>query len=81
MDHMVTDRLAYMLEKQEYFVPYQSGLRVGRFTMDSALVLDLDIRKARANKEAVVDVFLNIEKAYDMLWMEGLEIKLYDAEV
>ncbi len=49
--------------------------------MDSALVLDLGIRKALANKEAVVDIFLNIEKAYDMLWKEGLEIKLYDAEV
>ena len=52
-----------MLEKQGYFVPYQRGFRVGRYTMDSALVLDLDIRKALANKETVVGIFLEIEKA------------------
>ena len=38
MERMVTHRLVYMLEKQGYFVPYQSGFRVGRSTMDSALV-------------------------------------------
>lgn len=46
--------------------------------MDSIVMLDLDIRKALANKEAVVGVFLDIEKAYDMLWKEGLGLKLYD---
>ena len=34
-----------------------------------------------ANKEAVVAVFLEIEKAYDMLWKEGLQIALYDAGI
>ena len=33
------------------------------------------------NKEGVVAVFLDIEKAYDMLWKEGLIIKLYDAGI
>uniref|UniRef100_A0A8C2KZI6 Uncharacterized protein n=1 Tax=Cyprinus carpio TaxID=7962 RepID=A0A8C2KZI6_CYPCA len=81
MERMVTDRLVYMLEKQEFFVPYQSGFRTGRSTMDSVLVLDLDIRRAMANKEVVMSVFLDIEKAYDTVWKEGLMIKLYDAGV
>lgn len=29
----------------------------------------------------VIGVFLDIEKAYDMLWKEGLVIKLYDAGI
>lgn len=56
MEQMVTDRLVYILEKQEYFTPYQSGFRIGRSTMDSVLLLESDI----ANKEAVVGVFLDI---------------------
>ncbi len=81
MERMVTDRLVYILEKQEYFTTYQSGFRIGRSTMDSVLVLDLDIKRALANKEAVVGVFLDIEKAYDMVWKEGLVIKMYDAGI
>ena len=49
--------------------------------MDSALTLELHIKKAKANKEGVVAVFLDIEKAYDMLWKEGLVVKLYDAGI
>lgn len=36
-----------------------------------------EIRKAQINKEVVVAVFFDVEKAYDMLWKEGLMIKLY----
>lgn len=47
--------------------------------MDAVLGPDRDIKRALVNKEAVVAVFLDIERAYDMLWKEGLIIKLYDA--
>ena len=33
------------------------------------------------NKEVVAAVFFNVEKAYDMLWREGLMIKLHNAGV
>ncbi len=40
------------------------------------LLIWKDIRKAFINRETVVAVFFDIEKAYDMLWKEGLLIKL-----
>ena len=49
--------------------------------MESVAVLDQDIRRAFRNKEVVVGVFLDIEKAYDSLWKDGLLIKLYDLGV
>ena len=76
MERMVTDRLTYFLESRELFSPYQSGFHKGRNTMDLILHLESEIRKAQTNKEVVVAVFFNIEKAYDMLWKEGLLIKL-----
>lgn len=59
----------------------QSGFRRGTSTMDSVISLDSDVKRSMVNKEGVVAVFLEIEKAYDMLWKEGLIIKLYDAGV
>lgn len=44
--------------------------------MDPAVCLEHDIRKAQINRESVVAVFFDIEKAFDMMWREGLLIKL-----
>lgn len=41
--------------------------------METDAVLDQDIKRAFSNKEVVV--FLDIEKAYDSLWKEGLMVK------
>lgn len=76
MERMVTGRLSHFLESKDLFSTYQNGFRKGRGTMDSVLCLESEIRKAQTNKEMVIAVFFNIEKAYDMLWKEGLLIKL-----
>ncbi|XP_037536736.1 uncharacterized protein LOC119413748 [Nematolebias whitei] len=44
--------------------------------MDPVLCLEHEIRKAQINKESVVAVFFDVEKAYDMMWREGLLIKM-----
>ena len=44
--------------------------------MDPALSLEHEVRKAHINRESVVAIFFDIEKAYDMSWKEGLLIKL-----
>ena len=76
MEKMVNDRLAYWVESKGWFQWYQSGFRRGRGTMDPVVCLEDAVRKAQVNKETVVAVFFDIEKAYDMMWTEGLLIKL-----
>lgn len=76
MERMVTDRLVHFLEVKGALVSYQSGFRKERSTMDNVVALDHEIKKAFVNKESLIAVFLDIEKAYDMLWREGLLIKL-----
>lgn len=76
MERMITSRLTYEIENRGLVTPHQSGFRKGRTTMDSLLCLESEIRKAQINKEVVIAVFIDVEKAYDMLWKEGLLIKL-----
>ncbi len=76
MKKMVNERLMYHVENNNFFSKYQSGFRRGRNTMDPAVCLEHEIRKAQINRERVVAVFFDIEKAYDMMWREGLLIKL-----
>lgn len=44
--------------------------------MDNVATLGYKVRKALANKECLIAVSLDIEKAYDMLQRKGLLIKL-----
>ena len=44
-------------------------------------MLDQDIKRAFNNKEVVAGVFLDIEKAYDSLWKEGLLFNIHDLGV
>lgn len=81
MERMVMSRLVYAIEKENFFAAYQSGFRKGRNTMDSVICLESEIRKAQVNKEVLVGVFFDIEKAYDMMWREGLLIKLEKMEI
>lgn len=76
MERMVTSRLTYVLESRNLFSCHQSGFRKGRTTMDPVVCLENEVRKAQANKEQVNAVFFDVEKAYDMLWKDGLLIKL-----
>lgn len=41
------------------------------------MCLENEIRKAQINQETVVSVFFDVEKAYDMLWVGGLVIKMH----
>uniref|UniRef100_A0A3Q2PCB4 Reverse transcriptase domain-containing protein n=1 Tax=Fundulus heteroclitus TaxID=8078 RepID=A0A3Q2PCB4_FUNHE len=77
MERMVNERLIQYLESRKIIAPYQSGFCRGRGAIDPVLCLEDDIRKAQINKETVVAVFFDVEKAYDMLWREGLMIKLH----
>lgn len=77
MEKMINDRLIYFLERNALLKSHQYGFRRGRSTTDPSLILENEIRKAQVNKECVVAVFFDVEKAYDMMWREGLVIRLH----
>lgn len=55
----------------------QSGFRRGRNSRDLVLCLEHKVRKAQIKRVVAVFLFFfYIEKAYDMMWREGLLIKI-----
>ena len=76
MERMIVARLNWYMEKHNLFNIFQSGFRKSRNTVDQLLRLSDDIIKSLANKSCVLGVFLDFEKAYDMVWRKGVLYKL-----
>ena len=76
MERMINNRLRWWLENNNILQPCQSGFRTNRSTKDCIMLLHDHIYKALANKRSTLAVFLDIEKAYDMVWRDGLLHKM-----
>ena len=76
MEKMVSTRLKWFLEKHDLLTQYQAGFREGRSTNDHLVKLQDNIMKQLNTGGHVLSVFLDIEKAFDMMWGDGLILKL-----
>ena len=66
----------WYLEKHQLLSNMQTGFRRGRNTVDQIVKLQDAIIRQQQNKGHLLAVFVDFEKAFDMLWKNGLLIKL-----
>ena len=78
LERMINKRLVWYLESNDLISPIQSGFRSGRSTNDHLIRLETFIRDAFVNREHVVSVFFDLEKAYDTTWRYGILKDLHD---
>jgi len=76
MEKIVTTRLSYYVEKKDLLTNVQTGFRKGKSTVDQLIRLQDTINKYNNNKGYTVAVFIDFQSAYDMLWHNGLFVKL-----
>ena len=76
MERMVATRLRWYLEKKYILNKHQSGFRERRRPSDHLLHLHDTVYKALANQRSVLAVFLDIEKAFDIVRTNTLLLKL-----
>ena len=76
MERMIANRLKWYLDKIKLLSDAQCGFRTDRSTKDCLMKLHDDLYKSIANKRFSVAIFLDIEKAYDLVWRKGLLYKL-----
>ena len=67
---ILNERLSNWVEQNNVLVEEQAGFRKGRSTIDQLLILTELIRHRRPKKTYCA--FLDIQKAYDRVWRQGL---------
>lgn len=77
---MIVNRLKHHLEHQQLLTENQSGFRGNRTTLDQILRLEADIKIALNTKHKrsrhLIAIFIDFEKAFDLVWTKGLISKL-----
>ena len=79
LERMINDRLIWYLEHNNILTDIQCGFRKRKSTVDHLVRLESFIRDAFLNKQEVVSVFFDLEKAYDTTWKHGILKDLFDA--
>lgn len=78
MEHLIKNRLEFIIESRNLLPSHQFGFRKGFGTMDSIGVLVSDIRASFSKNESVVAAFLDISAAYDNVLLPILRQKLQE---
>lgn len=70
---VITNRLSWFVEHNNLLGPEQAGFRKQRCTIKHNIVkLDLEIKSGFKAKKSTVTLFLDISKAYESVWTNGL---------
>ena len=73
---MLCNRLNYFLENNNVLADEQEGLRRKRNTVRSLYRLHLNLEHARITKTPTALLNIDLQKAYDSVWIDGLLYKL-----
>ena len=74
---VIEQRLRSYLEDKSFINKHQSGFRQNKSTDDHLFRLSQSVMKSFNRGEHVVAAFLDVEKAFDNVWHNGLKYKIF----
>ena len=77
---VLTDRLVRFAERQGGIVEEQGGFRPERGTEDQLFILT-EILRGRGSRRTTYTAFIDVKKAYDTVWRNGLWKRIWDEGV
>ena len=80
-ERVIEKRLRKHLEDNSFFSKYQSGFRKSNSTNDHLFRLSQTIMESFSRGEHVIAAFLDVEKALDNVWHNGLRYKIYQLDL
>ena len=76
-ERIIEQRLCSYLEDIGFINKYQSGFRQNESTDDHLFRLSQSVMESFNRREHVVAAFLDVEKAFDNVWHNGLRYKIF----
>ena len=76
-ERVIEQRLRSYLEDIGFINKYQSGFRQNKSTDDHLFRLSQSVMESFNRREHVVAAFLDVEKAFDNVWHNGLRYKIF----
>ena len=78
---VIKKRIQKQLEDNGFFSKYQSGFKKSKSTNDHLFRLSQTIMENFNRAEHVIAAFLDVEKAFDNVWHNGLRYKIYQLDL
>ena len=78
MERMVNKRLVWFIESNNLYTNSQCDFRSQRSTMDHVVRLETSIREANIQRQHLIVVFFDLEKAYETTWRYGIMKDLHN---
>ena len=80
-ERVIEKRLQKHLEDNGFFSKYQSGFRKSKSTNGHLFRLSQTMMESFNRGEHVIAAFLDVEKAFDNVWHNGLRYKIYQLDL
>ena len=80
-ERLINTRLMWHLEDKKHITPEQAAFRQDRSTEDQITYIAQAIEDAFQDKKHRIAVWIDLEKAFDKVWKEGLKLKLHQCGV
>ena len=80
-ERVIEKRLRKHLEDNGFFSKYQPGFRKSKSTNDHLFRLSQTIMESFSRGERVIAAFLDVKKAFDDVWHNGLRYKIYQLDL
>ena len=77
MERIINSRMQWYLETENILTAEQAGFRQYRGTEDQTTHLSQVIEDAFQEKKVMLSVFIDLQKAFDSVWKEGILFKLH----
>ena len=74
----LNERVTNWIEKKGILVEEQAGFRRDRSTVDQIYIMNELVKNRRSRAKKTYCCFIDIQKAYDRVWREGLWEKLHE---
>src|SRR6188768_2947505 len=81
MEKLVNNRLKWFLEKNEFINKFQFGFRKHYSTTDHLYRLKEEINFSLKNGNSTIALALDFSKAFDLVWRDGLLLKMLNLNI